>query len=92
MVLYHVFGVLGLIEYGWKVVLVGHFEDISTVDIEVVLADLFANESPSYYRRYVPEEIGLLFLFEGDGELLVESLLAIPPGDHGPLLALEVVL
>lgn len=91
MVLDHVLGVLGFVEDGGEVGFCGHFEDVATIDVEVVLTDLLANEPPIYYRSYVPEKISLLFLLEGNGELLVELLLVVAPRDHCALLAFEVV-
>ena len=92
MVFDHIFGIFGLLEdvgevgFGW------HFEYVSAIDIEVILADLLADEAPIYYRRYIPEKISLLLLFKGNGKLLVELLLVVTPGDHCPLLSFEVVL
>lgn len=90
VVLDHVLGGLGLVEDGGEVGLSGHLQHVPPVDVQVVLADLLADEAPIYYRGYVPEEICLLLLLEGDGEVLVQFLLRVAPGDHCALLPLEV--
>ena len=51
MVLYHIFGGLGLIEYGGEIALAGHFEDISAIDIKVILSDFFADEPPKLLSK-----------------------------------------
>lgn len=57
VILDHVLGVLSLFKDGSQIVVGGHFKDIPAVDIEIVLSDLLTYESPSYYHRYIPEEI-----------------------------------
>jgi hypothetical protein len=86
----HVLGGLGLVEDGGEIGLSGHFEHISSVDVQVVLSDLLTDEAPDYSRGYVPEEVGLFLLLKGDGQVLVELLLLVAPRDHRALLALEV--
>ena len=90
VVLHHVLGGLGLIENGGQVGLGGHLQDVPSVDVEVVLPDFLADETPIYYRGYVPEEISLFLLLEGDGQVLVQFLLRVAPGDHRPLLPLKI--
>jgi hypothetical protein len=67
----HVFRGLGLVEDGGEIGLCGHFEDVAAVDVQVVLSNLLTDETPDYSRGYVPEEVGLLFLLKGDGQVLV---------------------
>lgn len=51
MVLHHIFGGLGLVEYGGEVALGGHFEDIPAIDIKVILSDFFADEPPKLLSK-----------------------------------------
>lgn len=53
MVLHHIFGGLGLVEYGGEVALGGHFEDIPAIDIKVILSDFFADEPRTRRNRII---------------------------------------
>lgn len=67
VILNEVFCVDSPIQDVGKVILSRHIQRVSAADVQIILADLFANQSPNYSCMYIPKEVACLVTLEWYG-------------------------